>query len=202
MRYAYLALAFLVVATVSILGFRGETSRKPPLEVFPDMDRMPKYMPQSESAFFADGRTDRHPPEGTVARGAYRDDPYLATGREGEGFGDGFPIEVTSVAMERGRENYNVYCAVCHGQAGDSDSMTRKYGMLAVADLTAARFVDYPDGQIYDVIVNGKNTMMGYADKLDVEERWEVVLYLRALQRAANGKPEDLTAAQREELGL
>ena len=44
--------------------------------------------------------------------------------------------------------------------------------------------------------------MFGYADRLSVEDRWNVVLYVRALQRAANGSANDLTPAKREELGL
>ena len=62
---------FVVIAAVSILGFRGSTSKKPPLEVFPDMDRQAKYKPQAENEFFADGRNDRPIPAGTVARGNY-----------------------------------------------------------------------------------------------------------------------------------
>jgi len=44
--------------------------------------------------------------------------------------------------------------------------------------------------------------MLGYGDRLSVEDRWNVVMYVRALQRAANGTVEDLTPAKREELGL
>ncbi len=202
MRYVYLIFFFIVAATVSILGFRGDKSTKPPLEIFPDMDRMPKYMPQSESKFFSDGRTDRLPVPGTVAQGAYYENEYTATGKNGSDFGSGFPIAVDNELMERGQERFNIYCAVCHGAAGDSDSMTKKYGMLTVADLTTDRLVQYTEGNLYDVIANGRNTMKGYGDKLSVEDRWAVVAYVRALQRAANGTAEDLTPAQREELGL
>lgn len=51
MRYAYLVLFFVVIATVSLMGFRGSETTRPPLEVFPDMDRQPKYKPQAESRF-------------------------------------------------------------------------------------------------------------------------------------------------------
>ena len=43
MRIFLVIYLFVVIATVSILGFRGSTSKKPPLEVFPDMDRQAKY---------------------------------------------------------------------------------------------------------------------------------------------------------------
>jgi tetraacyldisaccharide 4'-kinase len=69
MRYAWFALAALVVAVVSILGLRDTPRTRPPLEVFPDMDRQPKYKPQAESRFFADGRTERPVPAGVIARG-------------------------------------------------------------------------------------------------------------------------------------
>ena len=202
MRYVYLIFILGLVGVVSILGPRGSKSTKPPLEVFPDMDRMPKYHPQAESAFFADGRTDRLPVDGTVARGTYIADEYLATGKRGEVFGKGFPIEVDNDAIARGEDRYNIYCTVCHGGAGDGDGITKKYGMLTVANLTDARLSDYTDGQLYDVVKNGKGLMYGYADRLSVEDRWNVVLYIRALQRAANGSAKDLTPAKREELGL
>lgn len=202
MRYVYLIFFFLIAAVISILGFRGDKSAKPPLEIFPDMDRMPKYMPQSKSSFFADGRTDRLPVEGTVARGSYYEDEYMATGKDGSDFGAGFPMSLTNEMMDRGQGRFNIYCAVCHGAAGDGDSMTKKYGMLTVADITSDRIAQYTEGNLYDVIANGRNTMKGYGDKLSVEDRWAVVAYVRALQRAANGTAEDLTPAQREELGL
>ncbi|MCH6257531.1 cytochrome c [Puniceicoccaceae bacterium K14] len=202
MRYVYLIFFLFVFAAISILGFRGSKTTKPPLEVFSDMDRMPKYMPQGESSFFSDGRTDRLPVDGTVARGTFHEDEYLATGKVGGDFGSGFPLPVTNELMERGQERYDIYCTVCHGAAGDGNSMTKKYGMLAVADLTTQRIADYTEGNIYDVIANGRNTMLPYADKLSVEDRWAVVLYVRALQRAATGSVEDLTPSQKEELGL
>jgi hypothetical protein len=69
MRYVWLAFLFVVVAALSVLGFRGSLSTRPPLEVFPDMDHQAKYKPQQESRFFADGRTDRPLPANVVARG-------------------------------------------------------------------------------------------------------------------------------------
>ena len=69
MRYAYYTLAFLVVLLLSVMGFRGMKSSRPPIEVFPDMDHQAKYKPQAESKFFADGRADRPIPPGTVPYG-------------------------------------------------------------------------------------------------------------------------------------
>lgn len=204
MRYVYLIFAFVVIAAVSVLGFRGTKTTKRPLEIFDDMDHMPKYHPQAESSFFADGRTDRLPVPGTVARGTFEPDAYKATGKNGEAYGNGFPIEVTQAAMERGEERYNIYCTPCHGAAGDGQGRTAAFGMTAIANLTAAPYTDMADGELYHYIANGSRSgrMFGYKEKLSVEDRWKVVLYVRALQRAANGSVKDLTPASKEELGL
>ena len=204
MRYVYLIFILIVAAALSVLGLRGGKSSKPPIEVFPDMDRMPKYMPQAESAFFADGRTDRMPVPNTVARDAFLENEYMATGKNGDAYGSGFPIGVDHAAMERGQERYAIYCAVCHGDTGEGNGRMTEFGMTAVANLVAAPYLAMPEGELFQYITHGSRSgrMLPYKDKLNEEDRWKVILYLRALQRAANGSASDLTPAKKEELGL
>ena len=90
MRNVYLVTLFVCVLGVSILGFRGTTFTAPPIDLFPDwafpgMEVQPKPRPQSASAFFADGRSDRTPPARTVARGMLRDDDHLHFGKSSDG---------------------------------------------------------------------------------------------------------------------
>ena len=204
MRYVYLIFFLIVAAIVSVMGFRGTRSTRPPLEFWDDLDHQPKYEPQEHSAFFADGRVNRLPVPNTVARTEIAGNPYLATGRQGDSFGSELPIEVDWAAMERGRERYDIYCTVCHGAAGDGQGRTADYGMTAIADLTTAPYTEMPAGEIFYYITHGSRSgrMMPYADKLSIEDRWKVVLYVQALQRAANGSVDDLTPAMKEELGL
>jgi hypothetical protein len=42
MRYAYYTLAFLVALLLSVMGYRGMVSTRPPIEMFPDMDHHAK----------------------------------------------------------------------------------------------------------------------------------------------------------------
>jgi mono/diheme cytochrome c family protein len=51
---------------VAVLGFRGARGDRRPWHFFLDMKYQAKYTPQGRSAFFADGRSTRLPPEGTV----------------------------------------------------------------------------------------------------------------------------------------
>jgi mono/diheme cytochrome c family protein len=209
MRYAYYTLAFVVVLLLSVMGFRGMISPRPPIEVFPDMDHQGKYKPQAESKFFADGRADRPIPAGTVpfGRDAAKSDPdflraddFHYDGKLPDGtFGRGFPagIEVTRDFVLRGQSRFMIYCAPCHGQLGDGNGITKSYGMLATPSYHDDRIRNMPEGEIFNTITHGKNTMMPYADKLVPDDRWAVVAYVRALQRAAHGSLNDVPLEQR-----
>ncbi|RRJ97769.1 cytochrome c [Opitutaceae bacterium TAV4] len=214
MRTVYLATFFIVVLAVSILGFRGTNFSRPPLEIFSDMDHQAKYKPQAQSQFFADGRADRSAPAGVVAfgRSATTPDPdflradtaYYA-GKNTEGtFAKGFPSQapVTAALLERGAERYAIYCAPCHGALGDGNGITKAYGMGATPTYHDDRLRTMAEGEIYNTILHGKGNMLSYADKLDAHDRWAVIAYVRALQRAQHATPADVPAAHRTELGL
>ena len=214
MRYAYLVLFFVVVSAVSVLGFRGSLSQRPPLEVFPDMDRQEKYKPQSESAFFGDGRTDRPTPTGVVPFGRtalaadgkfLAADDHLYRGVNADGsFAKGFPseVEVNAAFLARGKLKYDIYCTVCHGATGDGNGITKQYGMGATPTYHDERLRNVPEGEIYHVITAGKGNMLSYADKIEPTDRWAVVAYVRALQRAQTGTVNDVAPAYKSELGL
>jgi mono/diheme cytochrome c family protein len=209
MRYAYYTLAFAVVLLFSIMGYRGSVSTRPPIEVWPDMDHQAKYKPQAESKFFADGRADRPIPAGAVpfGRDASQADPSFLkaddahyAGKNADGsFIKGFPagIEVTRDLVARGQNRYQIYCAPCHGTLGDGNGITKSYGMVATPTYHDDRLRSMAEGEIYNTITNGKNTMFAYADKLSPDDRWAVVAYVRALQRAAHATIDDVPLEQR-----
>jgi mono/diheme cytochrome c family protein len=58
------------------------------------------------------------------------------------------------------------------------------------------------DGEIFNTITNGKNNMLPYADKLTPEDRWAVIVYVRALQRAQQGTTADVPAEHKAELDI
>lgn len=210
MRYAYFTLAFLVVLTVSVLGFRGAQSTRPPLMVFPDtffpeMNVQPKYKPQAPSEFFADGRADRPLPAGVVARGFLREDSHLYAGKDASGqWAKGFPaaIKIDARLMERGRDRYTIYCSPCHGALGDGKGIVTQYNWGAPANFLSDTLRAMPDGQIFETITHGAKTMFPYGDKLVPEDRWAVIAYVRALQRAQHSRVEDVEANHKQELGI
>src|SRR5476649_2513794 len=107
MRNLYLMTVLAVVLTVSLLGFRGHIFTHPPMDVFPEwlfpgMKYQPKLTQQTESKFFADGRSDRAAPPNTVASSygpagqPERSDSFLYLGKAPDGsFAHGFPPSLT-----------------------------------------------------------------------------------------------------------
>jgi mono/diheme cytochrome c family protein len=211
MRHVYLITFFACVLLVSILGFRGTKFTKPPIDVFPEwafpsMENQPKLRPQSQSQFFADGRADRTPPARTVARGMLRTDDHRYRGKDSGGaFTPGFPsgLTVDLEFIQRGRHYYQIYCIPCHGALGDGNGITKRYGMGATPTYHDPRLRSMPDGEIFNTITNGKNTMLPYADKIAPDDRWAVIAYVRALQRAQQGTAADVTdSAAKSSLGI
>jgi mono/diheme cytochrome c family protein len=111
-------------------------------------------------------------------------------------------VPVDFKLLERGKDRYTIYCAPCHGALGDGNGITKKYGMGATPTFHDDRLRQIAEGEIYQTITNGKNNMLSYADKLVPADRWAVIAYVRALQRAQTGTAADVPAAHKSELGL
>jgi len=111
------------------------------------------------------------------------------------------PYVVDSAVLALGQRKFGIYCAVCHGAAADGNGILKARSAIegaenipTIANLQTAMYRGYPNGQLFDVITNGKNTMQPYGAYLSPEERWAVVAYLRALQ-LSQACPPDLAPA-------
>jgi len=232
-RYFLFLLVLITILVVSIVGLRDYSflphkTKRPPIEIFPDMVRQAKVKAQAPSDFYADGRGARDPVSGTLpigytqpldkpqsidsAQGATMGSPYQVvlfkgsenyanTGKNGTNWGNGLPFSATMATLARGRERYQIQCAVCHGATGVGNGIATKYGLVGVASFNQQRIRDMTDGEIYNTIVNGKNTMLGYGSTIQIPDRWAIVAYIRALQRSQNASLNDVPEADRALLG-
>lgn len=202
MRYFLACFFLLVLAVVSVAGFRGCTSRRPPIELFADMVRQAKVRPQTASEFFPDAVASRLPVVGTVARNSRFEDLPINTGRMPgtTNFVELNPVPITAELLARGRERYEIHCLPCHGAQGDGKGIVPKFGMTIIGNLHDPRIVQMPDGEIYNTLSYGKNQMQGYAANLDVPDRWAVLAYVRALQLSHLASVDDVPAEQRAAL--
>jgi mono/diheme cytochrome c family protein len=115
-------------------------------------------------------------------------------------YGDGIPLKVDRAVLERGRERFNINCAVCHGPVGLGNGITTQYGLVGVANFHDARIRQQPDGQIFNTITLGNKTMGAYGSNISVEDRWAIIAYIRALERADGATINDVPAAMRAQL--
>jgi mono/diheme cytochrome c family protein len=225
LRGFFLLFLLACIATVAALGFRGQKGSAPPFEVFPDMVRQVKVKAQAPLDFFADGRGPRLPIEGTVPIGYEMPKPenspsgappaesilhqrvgfsvgtdYYNTGKMGQNWGTGIPITVTPELMKRGHDRFAITCAMCHGATASGNGITKQYGLATVVTLQDDRIRKMSDGQIFNTITHGKDTMMAYGPNIMVADRWAIIAYLRALQRSQNATLADIPEQERAEL--
>jgi mono/diheme cytochrome c family protein len=188
------------------------------------MKRQSKVKFQKPSLFFSDGRGARPPVDGTIPMGydipghpmqnseVPKDDissplaefsagtDYMNTGKMADQWGTGMPLPVTPELLVRGQKVFTINCAVCHGATGQGNGITSKYGLLGIANYHQDKYRQMADGQIFNTITHGFNTMMAYGDKVTVKDRWAIIAYMRALQKSQNSRLEDVPADYRAAL--
>jgi len=181
---------------------RGQPRDQRPVVIIPDLEFQKKYKAQTANPLFADARSMRTPPEGTVPVGGVKaDDGYYLGRVQGDTtFVSVNPREITPELLERGRSRFNIYCAPCHDRSGSGKGIVVGYGFVPPPSFHTDRVRQFVDGYLYSVIANGIRNMPSYGKQIPVEDRWAVVAYVRALQRSQNATLADVPADARNEL--
>ncbi len=185
----------LCVALPMVLGAcRGQPSGEPPVVVIRNMHDQPRYDPQAGSGLFEDGRAMRPLPKGTLPREA----PILVEVAHGTTETGDWVLEIPRPVVaraggperlvQRGQQRYGIYCAPCHGAAGDGKGVVSvRAAEVGAAALQATTLHDerirhIPDGQLFGTISNGIRNMPAYRHSIPTEDRWAIVAFVRALQ--------------------
>jgi len=174
----------------------------------PRMRAQARLKPYEDSAFYSDQRSVRHPPMGTIARGEKVADAAFYWGRRtlpsvitraqpptrltprSELTRDGLaeiyvetnPIAATALTLKRGQQRFDIFCAPCHGRAGDGQGIITRHDFPLPPTFHSEALRQAPAGYLFDVITQGYGMMYSYADRLNPADRWAVVAYIRALQ--------------------
>jgi mono/diheme cytochrome c family protein len=195
MRLSILHIAILVLLSSLFMSCRGQLSEKPPISPQQNMQFQKRFNAQEQNEFFANNMAMRAPVEGTVARGKLRQNSALYEGRDEDGnYVTEIPFEVTRSFLYRGQERYDIFCTPCHGATGDGRGiiMTGQYGYVPAPSYHRQESYDMPDGQFYAAITEGIRSMPAYNTQIEVEDRWAIVAYIRALQRSQNVPREEI----------
>lgn len=159
-------------------------SNSPNYQFMPNMYEPVGYETYQVVRFLPDGTEALTPPENTISRGWL---PYeFANDLEGKELARAqlSPLDSlnTEVNLAKGKELYDIYCAICHGNQGKGQGQLVKrekiLGVPSYAD--AARNISV--GSTYHTIYYGLNSMGSYAGQLNYEERWQVSEYVMKLK--------------------
>jgi mono/diheme cytochrome c family protein len=178
--------AFLMVIGASVLGLSacGKTS-KPKFIYMPDMYYTPGIKAQSEGV--------KPPVKGTFPRDFKGLPETMSLEDAGKTLKN--PLQRTDLVLARGKNRFETYCLVCHGPSGLGDgTIVPKFPRPP--SLQSDKIRNYADGNIYHVITRGQNLMPAYAAQISQEDRWAIIHYIRALQKAQKPSAADLKAAE------
>ena len=92
------------------------------------------------------------------------------------------PQTITAALVERGHQQFDIFCTPCHGLTGAGDGMIVQRGFPHPPNFTDDALMNAKAQHFYDVITNGKGAMYSYADRVVSADRWAVAAYIRALQ--------------------
>ncbi len=159
------------------------------------MESQEKLTPQKKSDLFQDQHGMQAPLEGTLAKGWLNSQVNEILAKENLDLQEVYanPVAMSASSLKKGADNYRVYCSICHGDLGDGGLTGKlKGGHFTPPSLHSSKLNEGSDGLIYQIIVRGQNTMPSYEKQIPAEVRWDIVNYIRVLQRSQNAKVEDL----------
>ena len=136
---------------------------------------------------------------GTAASLVSKADPQAADPLDTYPWVTEFPVAVTAKTMKRGQERYNIYCSSCHGLAGDGDGLVTRRALeleqgawIKPTTFHSDNLRSQPVGRMFHSISNGVRKMPAYGDLVTVEDRWAILLYVRALQQTRHAELKDV----------
>lgn len=171
----------VAVVGLSFMATSCFDKAKPNYQFFPNMYEAVSYETYSEHNVFKGGLEAQVPAKGSIKRGFV---PYeIPNTPEGYALAKATlksPLDSLSINQDKAKELYTVYCAICHGDAGDGKgNLVVKEKFLGVPSYKDREITE---GSIYHVVTYGLNSMGSHANQLSQEERWIVADYVLKLK--------------------
>ena len=170
---------FFVLGAVAMTACHNNS--RPNYQYMPNMYESAGYETYSASNAFKNGKEGQLPPDGTINRGF----EIYAYPNTTEGYNDAkanskSPLDSTDVDMDKAKELFEIYCAICHGNAGDGKGkLVKQEKFLGVPNYKDRQITE---GSVFHVETFGLNAMGSYANQLTAHERWMVAMYVMKLR--------------------
>ena len=170
-----------LLVCISILVSSCHNNSKPNYQYMPNMYEAISYETYSQSSAFKNGKEGQLPVKGTIKRGMVPYDYHNTTaGYDAAKANLKSTLDSISIDMEKGKKLYEIYCAICHGNAGDGKGKLVKQEKFLGVPSYKDRVITA--GSIFHVQTYGLNSMGSYANQLNQHERWLVTSYVLKLK--------------------
>lgn len=178
-------ISFVILGSALIISCKDNES--PNYQFMPNMYEAVSYETYSESEAFKGrnmikGQQAQLTPKGVIKRG-YEVFEYENTPEQKELAKANLksPIDTLDTKQKaKSKELYGIYCAICHGEAGDGKgNLVKKEKFLGVPSYKDREITK---GSVYFVVTHGLNSMGSHASQLSQEERWLVTDYVMELK--------------------
>ncbi len=93
--------------------------------------------------------------------------------------------------IKAGQKIYLAHCIVCHGERGRGDGESGFALSTPPGDLNDPFTVNESNGSLFWKITYGRKPMLEYLTKLKDEERWQLVAFIREIQKENQAKKEN-----------
>jgi mono/diheme cytochrome c family protein len=94
------------------------------------------------------------------------------------------PVKPTAESQAKAKKMYGYDCAMCHGEKGDGKGDLVADMKLTLKDYAdPATLKDLSDGDIFNIIKNGKGQMTGEGDRAKPDDIWNLVIYVRSFAK-------------------
>lgn len=176
-------LIYCGIIILCVLQFSCETDRnKRGYEYAPDMIYSEAYETYAPNKFFSDGKTAQPPVPGTIPRHMVPHQyPKTREGLKLAGLELVNPYELNEDNLSRGKVEYNVFCANCHGFNGKGDGNMYTSGKYPSEppSLITKEMLKMPDGEYYHIMTVGSAIMGPFASLIRPQDKWKIILYIK-----------------------
>lgn len=93
------------------------------------------------------------------------------------------PFKDNENATAEGKKIFNQICVICHGMQGKGNGAAGLTLNPKPANFLAITVVNETDGAIFWKLTEGKAPMASYKDLLNENQRWQLVNYIRKLEK-------------------
>ena len=175
-----------VVAGILVVFSSCKDNSRPNYQYMPNMYESVAYETNAESDAFNSptglkGKVGQLPPSGAIKRGFVPYEyPNTTAGYEAAKANLKSPLDSTQVDMKKAQELFEIYCAICHGTAGDGKGkLVKQEKFLGVPSYKDRQITE---GSIFHVETYGLNAMGSHANQLSQQERWMIAAYVLELR--------------------